>query len=326
MGKDKKGSKIIYDEDGNEYQVEDVEAESDSDSSSESSESDDGGRREKKEKKSDKKSKGKRSRSEKGSEKVSEKKSKNTSKKRSLEEEASLQGDDSKKTEAEQLQQFLEVNKKKISQAESFLKKARKAQKKLKTIKSSDWEKANGFLTEAAKRKSLLIALENNNNMNDNNQLRKGSPKIRQHGEELFKQAMEIAGTLSPEEAEKLWSDECQGRNKNAKCFDDLITKKEALTRSEVDALRKSLINAGIDPSIQSQVLGEIANHHKTPSERAKEKLLAQQSSNLATTSSESVETIPNIQKDLNNNPEHQHDTQNMLLESIPIETQITSN
>lgn len=271
MGKDKKVKKF-YDEDGQLYTIpsnyEEEEEErsdrSDEEDNNKEEEEEDDDSRDSREKKHGKKRKSKSSSSE-------NKKSKSSTKKRSLEEEASLQGDEAK-TEKEKLQQFLTVNKKKYGQAESFCRKYRKAEKALKTMQLADWQKADRALTEAAKRKSLLNILENNRTMNDNNQLRKGSTKIREHGETLFKEAKEIATTLSPEESEKLWSDAYQGRNRNAKCFDELITKKEAMSRGELDALRRSLINAGLDPSLQDKVIGDISSLHKTPSEKARDK------------------------------------------------------
>ena len=274
MGKDKKLKKI-YDENGRLYTIDsgsygDEQQESDDSGSSsneeEEVEQDSRDSRDSKERKRGQKRKSKSSSSSSSSGSKKEK-----SKKKSLEEEASLQGDEAK-TEKEKLQQFLDVNKKKYAQAESFCRKYRKAEKALKTMQLADWQKADRALTEAAKRKSLLNILENNRTMNDNNQLRKGSTKIREHGENLFKEARKIASSLSPEEAEKLWSDQYQGRNRNANSFDELITKKEAMSRGELDALRKSLINAGLDPSLQDKVIGDISALHKTPSEKARKK------------------------------------------------------
>jgi len=50
-------------------------------------------------------------------------------------------------------------------------------------------------------------------------------PKLGENGEKNFKKAMEMVQSLSPEDAQKFW--EQQERNRNAKSFNELVTKRD---------------------------------------------------------------------------------------------------
>lgn len=78
-------------------------------------------------------------------------------------------------------------------------------------------------MTDAAANLAKYKGLENKEI--EHPHLAKAIPKIREVGEQLYKEALEIVETLNQEDKDKFW--ERQMRNKNAKSFEELITKKE---------------------------------------------------------------------------------------------------
>lgn len=290
MGKNKKLPKRFFDEKGKEYVIDESEDEivlkktkgkkherskkrkeesSDSSSSSSSSESE-----------SDSSS---NSSSEDEREKSKRSKSKGKEKK-SLSEETSLSKKNSKDLdELSQLKNWLKVNEKKIAQAKSFLKKSKKIGAKVTQLQFSKLERANKLMNDASRRKNLLTTLEEMKVQNEDGslkenaakiqQLRKGVTKIRKNGEAAFEEAMQLIKKLSSEEKEKLFTDpKYQARNKDAKSFDELISKVEADSNEAFEQLKKSMIKVGIDPSIQSNVLQELQATQKKRKRTSPEK------------------------------------------------------
>lgn len=292
MGKTKKLPKRFFDEKGKEYVVDESDDEivlkkakgkknhkakkrreessssdsssSDSDSSSSSSDS------------SSDDSRGKSKKSGKSSKKGKEKKA--------LSEEAIL----SKKSvkdldEKAQLENWLEVNKTKFAQAKAFIKKAKKIKLKLKELGFSNIDVINKLMNDASRRKTLLTTMEEMKTENEDGslrknadkimQLRKGVAKIRKNGETAFEEAMQMIKKLSPEDKEKLFTDPAyQARNKDAKSFDELITKTDATSNEAFEQLKKSMISVGIDPAIQSNVLKELESTQKKRKRSSPEK------------------------------------------------------
>jgi len=224
----------------------------------------------------------------------------------------------------EQLERWLEINKKKNDQAKSFNKKYKKAEAKLKELKFSKVEKINKLINDACRRKSLYTTMQYMQIQKDDGsmiehadkvqQLRKGMPTMKKNGEDAFNEAMELAKTLNEEEKKLLWENpDYQARNKNAKCFDDLITKTDAKSNDAIELLKASMVKLGLDVSMQSNVLEEMQK-----SQKKKRKVSLDKSDNaLVETSSNETVTSQTSQTETASSVEPSKE--------LPIETAVVS-
>jgi len=101
------------------------------------------------------------------------------------------------------------------------------------------WEIANKKMTDAAATYVKYIGLQKAD-ISAESQLNKAIPKLRKIGEDGFLEALDIVSKLNEEDAKKFWV--AQERNKDAKCFEDLITKKEFERRRFQELGRASAI------------------------------------------------------------------------------------
>lgn len=86
------------------------------------------------------------------------------------------------------------------------------------------WEKASKLFTNAAATLVKYRGLQKAK-IADDSHLHKAIPQLKASGEASFAEALKIVSSLNKEDAAKFWKE--QVRNKNAKCFEDLVTKKD---------------------------------------------------------------------------------------------------
>jgi len=102
------------------------------------------------------------------------------------------------------------------------LKKATKASNKDQKPKK-EWELADAAMTDAASTLSRYKGLKRKQETLDK-QLTKAVDPLYASGEKKYKEALALIEKLSPEDTEKFWK--AQERNKNAKSYEELLTKK----------------------------------------------------------------------------------------------------
>ncbi len=118
---------------------------------------------------------------------------------------------------------------KKYKQAKTYVKWYEKEYLKESEDKRPLWEQASRKMTAAAATYVKYIGLQKAK-ISPTSHLIKAIPKLRENGEKKFKEALEIVAGLSKEDADKFWKE--QERNKNAKTFEELVTKKEYSQRT----------------------------------------------------------------------------------------------
>lgn len=109
------------------------------------------------------------------------------------------------------------------------------------------WEKADRLMTNAASIHARWNALRNIN-LDDQNHLAKAVNPLRERGVREFREAMDIVHTLSDEDKEKFWNS--QARNRDAKCFEDLVTKKAFETNSTSTTSESTSSAASCDEAV----------------------------------------------------------------------------
>lgn len=118
--------------------------------------------------------------------------------------------------------------------------------KKIKNEKSEmpAWKKANVMLTNSAAILARLKALEGSQ-LQANVPLSQAVPKLREKGEKMFKEALEIVEKLSLEDQDKFWS--LQIRNKGVTKFDDLKT-----IKTHQEEKIQSMISESVNQSVRN--------------------------------------------------------------------------
>lgn len=114
-------------------------------------------------------------------------------------------------------------------------------QKKEKELAA--WVFADKLLTRAGATKVKYLGLlnaQNTEKLGEGSQLLKAIPKLKESGQNDFNEAMRIVGTLSPEDVQLFWK--AQERNKDAKCFDDLV-REESIVVTRFFRSRRACIN-----------------------------------------------------------------------------------
>jgi len=113
---------------------------------------------------------------------------------------------------------------KKYKACKAFVKKYEKQHPKNKDSELPLWQQASKMMTDSAATLVKYNKLQNAK-IDPNSHLVKAIPKLGEYGQTKYREATEIVSKLTDEDREKFWCD--QVRNKDAKCFEDLITKKQ---------------------------------------------------------------------------------------------------
>lgn len=88
------------------------------------------------------------------------------------------------------------------------------------------WKYANKLMSEASYISMKIRDADVNGN---NGRLAVAYSMLEKKGEKQYKKSIEIVSRLNKRDSEIFWTK--QSRNKNAKCFKDLITKREIHTK-----------------------------------------------------------------------------------------------
>jgi hypothetical protein len=125
---------------------------------------------------------------------------------------------------------------------------------KNKDKKVTQVDTANEYMKNAAATLAKVKGLENAT-FSPESHLLKAIPKLKESGVELYKKCIDLIATFSPEELEQFWKK--QIRNKDATCFEDLITVKEYDKRKLADLIAKAAANSTAD-DVPSVVITEV--------------------------------------------------------------------
>jgi len=112
----------------------------------------------------------------------------------------------------------------KYKQSKQYVKWYEKEYLKVKEEEKPLWEQASRLMTEAAATYVKFKGLQKADIKPDSH-LAKAIPALRLNGEAKFKKSLEMVSQLNSEDLAKYWKD--QERNKDARFFEELVTKKE---------------------------------------------------------------------------------------------------
>lgn len=143
----------------------------------------------------------------------------------------------------EEMQRLCEIElEKKYNNCVAYISKHKKRKNEKTEIPA--WKKANVMLTNAAAILARLKALEGSQ-LQANVPLSQAVPKLREKGEKMFKEALEIVEKLSLEDQDKFWS--LQIRNKGVTNFDDLKT-----IKTHQEEKIQSMISESVNQSVRN--------------------------------------------------------------------------
>jgi hypothetical protein len=124
--------------------------------------------------------------------------------------------------------------------------------KKKENEEIPEWKQADDLFTQAASIGARLQGLIKKS-LKEDSHLLKAIPKLKDTGEKKFNQAQKIISKLNPEDSEKFWAN--QVRNKNAKSFDELVTK----TKHKEDMIEET-IKTRIKTALKERGIEDIEN------------------------------------------------------------------